>query len=356
MSDREKATDALHDGDARRRVPTQQGTAQEPQAAGPPALAPSGPVEGLRFIGTGVVCPLSTVRQSFTIGPTDCDVISPDARGTITRIPDTGAVQVRLHGASGARIVEPGQRFWLGATPVLAVDGRIEAVRPHLALRLGLDRHDLIDEAAEVVAEARPMALVVPEGMEPRELAQAIHEAGPQRGGAFITVVAHPAPSLAALSGATVYVDLRTVHRITGRFARELIADRTRGLRAIVVAAHQRQLRTRLDTYAERVRSVTLTPLAARPEDVPRMLAMIWHQRGATNEVTALGPSLANIARYRWSANLRELREQAPRLLAYLERGGVRAAAAALGVRHQSLIGHYRRIGFVPHREKSTDE
>ena len=57
--------------------------------------------------------------------------------------------------------------------------------------------------------------------------------------------------------------------------------------------------------------------------------------------------AVRSIAAYSWPRNLDELRAHAGRLLAFVEHGSVRRAAAALGMRHQSLSGHYARIGFA---------
>ena len=85
-----------------------------------------------------------------------------------------------------------------------------------------------------------------------------------------------------------------------------------------------------------------------RPTEIERLLAALWRDLGTTARVDALGPrALRGLAAYRWPGNLTELRAHAPRLLAFHQRGGLRSAARALGVTHQTLAGHFNRIGFL---------
>ena len=126
-----------------------------------------------------------------------------------------------------------------------------------------------------------------------------------------------------------------------------LLIISSRSLRTIFAAADDRRVRARIDTYRDKVRTVQLMPLARRPEDFPHLLALHWIDELRTRRrVEELGPGLAKIAQYKWPRNFDELREHSPRLLAYLEHEGLRRAAAALGIKHQTLSGHFRRIGF----------
>ena len=296
---------------------------------------------------------MSTEQREFSIGPVGCDVTSAQCKATITRLADPSALSVRDRDAIGERVVKTGEVFGLGGVPLMAVDGHLEALRKTLLWCLGLDRHDLVDAATEIIAEARPIALLGGEGTEARQLAAAIHSASPQREGMLMEFATSELPALGHFFGATVCVDLRKVHKITAPFARGLLDDRSRGLRAVFLADHERQLHARIDRYCDRVRTVTLTPLAQRPDDVIRLLGILWRELGSTRNVMELGPSARSLGtHHRWPRDLHELREHAPRLLAYVEHGRVvRVAARALGVSHQTLYRHLSRLGI-----KTVDE
>ena len=120
-----------------------------------------------------------------------------------------------------------------------------------------------------------------------------------------------------------------------------------RDARVVLRATKANHARAVLDTYADRVSVVRLAPLATRPTEIARLLGAMWRDLGTAVRVEARGPrALRGLAAYRWPGNLTELRSHAPRLLAYHQRGGLRAAARALGVAHQTLSQHFNRIGF----------
>jgi hypothetical protein len=82
-----------------------------------------------------------------------------------------------------------------------------------------------------------------------------------------------------------------------------------------------------------------------------------WRSRRLPDE---LGLGIANLETYPWPGNLDELQHHARRLLVYLEYGGLRPAAAMLGITHQTLAAHFRRIGFsadlwLPHALVARD-
>ena len=112
-------------------------------------------------------------------------------------------------------------------------------------------------------------------------------------------------------------------------------------------ASTPRVLRRHLDVYTDRVRSIELRALACRGHEIARLLAVLWRDElGSDRSVAALGPaSLRGLAVHGWDGNFAALRVAAVRVLAYAEHRTVRAAARALGVRHQSLCSYLHRIG-----------
>ena len=88
---------------------------------------------------------------------------------------------------------------------------------------------------------------------------------------------------------------------------------------------------------------------AARGGDVPALLAHVWlHELGSRRRVEELGPAaVAALTTAPWPRNLDSLRESAPRLLALVEHGTIRAAAAALGLTRQALASALGRLGVI---------
>ena len=330
------------------------------------ALAPRAPVVALRWWGRGdPPAPLAPGDRRWSVGAGACDVVVPRALAAAVsarhavltrvdsglRIEDCGSKNGTYRSLGSARLasfqLEAGERFWLADVPVLAVDAPLEALRPRLAACVGLDRHDAVDRALEPVAAGRPLALVGPAGTGAASLARAIHDAGPQRGNPFVIVDGAP-PAPDAIRGGTVVVDLDRVRRLPARHLRSWL-DAAGAVRLVVLATDERRVRACLDTYRDELHAIALVPLDRRPEDVVRLIGHCWRDElASTRGVAELGPAVDGLAAYRWPRNLDELREHAPRLLAYLEHGGLRAAAVALGVTHQTLGDHFRRIGFAP--------
>ena len=328
-------------------------------------LAPRAPITSLRFFGRGLgVLPLPSSKPLFTVGAGACDLVVPrelstgvsSFHATLERVHDALHVQDQdtkngtYRSLGNPRLasfqVQAGEVFWLADVPLLPMDTHLEVLRPRLAWCLGLERHKAIDEALELIAEGRPIALLGPPGTDAARLAEAIHASSPQRNNFFLSVTAAPLPSLEHAHGGTVFIDLDRVQKVPAPYAR-ILFEPARSLRTIFAAADDRRVRARIDTYRDKVRTMTLLPLARRPEDFPHLLAIHWIEELRTRRrVEELGEGLRKIAQYRWPRNFDELREHSPRLLAYLEHEGLRRAAAALGIKHQTLSGHFRRIGF----------
>ena len=141
-------------------------------------------------------------------------------------------------------------------------------------------------------------------------------------------------------------IDLDRLRKLPGTYCAQLFDER-RGLRVIAVAANNAKVRARLDTYRKQLTTIALPALSKRPKDVLRLIAMDWIARGSRRRVEDLGAGISGMTNARWRRNLEDLRAASERLLALLEHGGVRATARALGITHQSLLGHFRRIGYA---------
>lgn len=330
------------------------------------ALAPRAPITTLRLRGRDHdPIELPAARAQFTIGAHGCDVVIPRSvsravsprharlirEGNALRVIDLGSKNGSFAAPGRPREpsfhVAPGGTFQLADVELIATDLSLDAARAHLACAIGLDRDAEVDQAVLDVATGEPLLLLGEPGTGARRLAAVLHATSPQRHN--VRIEGAPVPGLIRFAhGATVFLDLDTLPAFSARYAASLF-DRRRGLRLVFAGTHARHVRRCLDSYSARLRTVRLTPLAQRSDDVAHLLQFVWATDLASVEpVAALGPdALDALTTYPWPHNLEELYAHAPRLLAYLMHGGLRPAAAALGMRHQTLAEHLRRLGIA---------
>lgn len=329
-------------------------------------LATREAITSLRFAGTDrppLLLPSS--QRRFSIGAGACDLVIPrdvsknvsgyhaslERVGSALLVVDqeskNGSYRSHHENRLATFQVQAGESCWLADVQLLAMDTHLDVLRPRLAWCLGLDDHAAIDGAIETIAAGGPLALVGPAGSDAARLACAIHDASTRRQNFFLPVVATPLPSLDHANGGTAFVDLDRIAKVPASYVAALLDD-LRGVRPIFAASSERVLREHLDDHAHRLRRVSLVPLAKRRAEVVRLLALHWIGELHTGRhVEELGPAVAALAQHDWPRGVEELREQSPRLLAYLEHGGVRPAAEALGITHQTLGAHFKRIGFA---------
>lgn len=323
-------------------------------------------ITGLRFFGTNEPAPftLPASKRLFTIGVGACDLVIPRAlspkvsgfHAALERVDDSslhvldqqsknGTFKTLGENKLGSFYVQAGVSFWLANVRLMPMDTELEVLRPRLTWCLGLDHNDLVDQALEAIATGAHLALVGPTGTDALRLAEAIHNASPQRNNFMLKITAGPLPSLDLARGGTVFVDLDEVKRVSAPWLKALFTPE-RGLRAIFAATTDKGARARLDTYRDRVTTIALTPLARRKDEIVRLLALHWIEELRTRRRVAELPNLDAITAHDWTRNFDELREASPKLLAYLEHRTLRGAAAALGISHQALSKYFQRIRF----------
>ncbi len=336
-------------------------------------LAASGPVVGLRVVGAEVELALPAGQRAFTLGASSaCDLVIPRTvsrkvsalHATLGRLADGRVVVADQQSKNGcfpaagaprapAFEIVAGRQFVIGDVALLAVDEHLQALRRPAAWTLGLTAPAVVDAALEVIAHGLPLALVGPPGTDVLALARQIHATSAHRQHFCLELVqAGAVPALDHALGGTVIVDLDRVGRVSKRLVEALLergAGPRRGLRAIFLATRARQLEGALDVYAADVEQLAVPALAARGGDVPALLAHVWlHELGSRRRVEELGAAaLAALTTAPWPRNLDSLREAAPRLLALIEHGTIRAAAAALGLTRQALASALGRLGVV---------
>lgn len=332
------------------------------------ALLSYDPVTTLRFLGRDVrTIELPATERRFTIGSGACDVTLPrklspaisavhasmERVGSGLLVRDLGShngIFGSLHGPRCETVlVHPGQTCWLADVAIRMTDRYLETLRSHLCCHLGILHDAAVDDALADIAGGEPLLLIGPPGTGARRLAAAIHATSPQRENPRLMGMAPPS-LLRHAQGCTIFLDLDQLTMLSAPYLATLF-DRAHGLRIILAASDDRIARARLDHYRERVRAITLVPLARRRDDIPHLLQFHWSTELSTRaDVTALGPdALAALQAHDWPHNLDELYEHSRRLLAYHQHGGLRPAAAALGIKHQTLVGHFARIGFPLH-------
>lgn len=351
-------------------LPTRTSTLLPEDAPGLRLIAP-GPVVSLRVVGTEHELRLPLGQRSFTLGASRvCDlVISREVskkvsglHATVGRLADGRVViadQQSKNGISASerapRVaafeVAVGQRFLVADVALLAVDESLQQLRRPVAWTFGMTP-GVVDAALEVIAREQPLALIGPPGTDALMLARHIHAAGAHRQHFCLELTqAGAVPSIDHAIGGTVIIDLDRFGRVTKRVAEALLdrpsAGPRRGLRAIFLTPSRARLVGALDVWRTTVDELAVPALAARTSEVPTLLAHLWlHELGTRRRVEELGPSaLAALTETTWPRNLDSLREAAPRLLAILEHGTLRAAAASLGITRQSLASSLARLG-----------
>jgi len=294
-------------------------------------------IVALGIHGSGLApLPLASDRRTFTVGAGACDLVVPGAEpvhaivervGAALRVTAVGDLPLyRSPWTASVRevLLYAGAVAWLGEAPLLALDANMMSLRPRLAWSMGLDAAGPVDTALVAAADRAPLLILGPRNLDDDAI-------------------------LAALDGAAACIDLDEPRALPAPQAARVFAPR-RDARIVLRATKANHARSVLDTYADRVsvvRLAPLAPLATRPTEIERLLAAMWRDLGTTARVDALGSrALRALASYRWPGNLTELRAHAPRILAYHQRGGLRAAARALGIAHQTLAQHFNRIGF----------
>ena len=333
-------------------------------------LAPRSPVTGLRFRSSDEpALDLPSAQRRFTIGAEGSDLIISRTLSTavsaihavIERVGDqtTGAsLLVRDRGSVNGTFpvrgapraasfhVHGGDTFWIADVALQATDPYLDALRTHLACHIGLTRPAAVDDAIAIVASDRPLLLLGPRGTGARRLASIIHATSVHRARPLLMGGLPLLGLLGHAQGATLFVDLDHIDALPARVAAALF-DPARGLRLVFAAADENRARARLDHYRDHVAAITLTPLAARPDDIVPLLAFLWStELETTHSVESLGTAaLRALATHTWPNNLDELCEQAPRLLACLTHPTLRSAAASLGITRQTLGQHLDRLG-----------
>ncbi len=348
------------------------------------ALPAVEPVTALRVVGRNVELLLSPAQASFTLGGAaspevdvtlDGDGVSRlhvilQRKGPKLRVLDqrsTNGTYYRDRFDPDFELA-PGDVFEVTRRiKLIALDEHLRLLRPRLQWALGLRAHAAVDDALAAIATNEPILLAGPAWCEQRTLAEEIHRRSPFRARDFVTAPAtfetrqEQDAKLEHAARGTLYLDLTgATDPLPNHFVSSLFAG---AIRPIVVASTEAQAEKMIDSYARRLLVIKLPPLAARREDIPRLLDALILQAGMGKgqaepaPLAALGDdNVAGLKAYDWPGNFADVRRAVPRLHALLTNGiKLRPAARALGLKSvSSLIEALHRINV--HMRPSDDD
>lgn len=325
-----------------------------------------GVVTCLRVYGINAELTLSPEQRSFTLGGAaspavdltiDGDGVSRlharlERKGPKLRVIDQGSTNgTFLNGHLDPDFeIAPGQTFEVTRkVKLLALDEQLRLLRRSLHWAIGLRAHAAVDEAIELIVTNRPLLLVGEPWCEQVALAEQIYQRSPFRAKGWATAPRtlgtreEQDAILDAVEGGTLYLDLMgSTSPLPNHFVARLFSG---SIRPIVTATSEDRARALIDRYARQCEVVTLPPLSARRDDVPRLLDALILQAGKGDgkqepaRLAALGEdNVDGLKAYGWPRNFRDLRRAVPRLHALLtnrvgNRIVLRAAARALGLR-----------------------
>lgn len=280
--------------------------------------------------------------------------------------------------------VNPGERFTVGATELLALDDHMHTLHAALHRALGFDAFARVDAALIAVAgrELPPPALVLTGAAdsEPAQLAEAIHYGSSRRGQPFVTIDATaPRDSIraaAASAGAgSIYVDLRKLHskRTPAALADVLFHDVSRDAdketnkkaspkgppmpvpRPMIAAPTLEIVQAMFEGRARKLEEIHIPPIAQRSNDIPALIDALLAEHKSVRRFHELALDRQEaVCAFDWPENQEDLRRTAPRLAAYLDAGrNVSEAARRLGVDSSTLAEALERVGIIERRKRN---
>lgn len=340
------------------------------------SLPPADAVVALRIVGADLPeIPLSLLKRTFLLGsdPDDPDVTvrvssrmnDPAAREHVSRVhlmiqrkgnrlwikdqDSTNGTFIKDRQEADGDIAA-GESFRVGNVALLAMDEQMVLLRPQLAWVLGFKAHAQVDEMLQLVASGEPLLLIGEPGCEQRWLAEQIHCTSARRHAGFVAVSPPlTEQALAGATGGTAFLDLAGADRVPAPFVKELFGDTYR-VRPILAAPDLETAAEHLGHQnAHKLRPIAIPAVRTRRDDVPRILNSLFRREplSSKRDVADLGePAVESLKAFHWPGNFDDLRRNAPRILALVECGGnKRAAARMLGIKHQSLSDALARIG-----------
>ncbi len=336
------------------------------------------PIVALQVVGEGWELPLSPEQHNFalgSLGPPAVDLslagrkyVSEkhaflSRRGNVLTVTDNRSRNGTFFGEHRDQYgeIKAGGSFRVADVRLLGLDERLRQLRKHLLFALGYDAHERVDQALIDIADkdGPGLLLVGPRRCEQRGLAQAIHAATGRRHNGFVVAEAplrHNAEEVAVLRRGrhgTIFVDLDEAPPMA--FLVRHLFGPTYKPRPIIAARTYEDAEKALgiddagSRYAQRLRQITLRPIADRRGDIERLLDELLKRDQYPRTIRGLiGESnLAALAdRHPWKENFDDLRDVL-RICRGLYEGGKTQAAGAelLGLSPPALSERLKRWG-----------
>jgi FHA domain-containing protein len=363
-------------------------TAPEGQQAG----IHNGPsvVTWLRRYDTRTEYRLPPDQAQITIGSADCDIViqSPfvsqlhcrlDRRGAQLEVTDEGSKNGTAFDGELAPsfYLKPGQTFTVGELPYqfLALNDEMRALYPALTDILGDEAVPGTrppgtgmggDDAEHVIRAERPspssliiaavrgahLLITGEPGCDQDDLARMIHAMSRFRLRPIIELGAIPEERARQsdlikreATRSTLVLTLASSRAIDPIFVSMLFSPSFQ-VRVIVLARTVDMARKALDRqHVQAMHHIALRPLALRSEAIPRLLDRMLEARDSPLRVSALTEDNQGALRaHGWPENLSSLRHAADRLASIAHHDSIPKAAAALGIKRNTLYHWYTEI------------
>jgi hypothetical protein len=255
----------------------------------------------------------------------------------------------------GPADLSPGDTFTARPMTFICLNHEMRQHRPTLFEILGPRAPRSPDWVmVQAVTDSGPVLLIGEAGCDLDRLARAIHAMSLRRSQKPVEVAAMPPERAAQVALAQQAVRTSLILPLGDDGAPldphfvSMLFDVRSGIRLIALASSLDIARRALtDAKVGRMQHVEVRPLAYRGGEINKLLDRRFEERGFDRRAADLTPANQDaLKRYDWPGNFDELRMIADGIMARATLGGLRPAAAALGLlSHKRLARHFERVG-----------
>jgi hypothetical protein len=261
---------------------------------------------------------------------------------------------VRERRLEGSANLSPGDVFTARPMTFVCLDDEMRQHRPTVFEILGSGAVRSPDWVmVQAVTGSGPMLLTGKAGCDLDRLARAIHAMSSRRNRKAIEVARVPPEGAAQValveqaSRTSLILPLEDERAPLDPDFVSTLFDASRGVRLLALASSPDIARRALtDANVELMQHVPVCALAYRNGEIPTLLDRRFTERAFHLRVDDLTPVNQDALRaYHWPGNFAELREIADAVIAHAALGGLRPAAASLGISRQKLARRLARVG-----------
>jgi hypothetical protein len=305
----------------------------------------------------------------FTIGGSSKCSISIPGRGLSARhcLLERRADKLRLHDLDsshgtfvrerkldGSADLSPGDMFTPRPITFVCMNDEMRQSRPTLFEILGSGAARSPDWVmVQAATGSGPLLLTGEPGCDLGRLAHAIHTTSLRRSRPPIEVTTVPQDRTAQMSlvrqasRTSLILRLGDSGALPDPYFVSLLFDARFGVRLIALASSPDIARRALtDARVEPMQHVPVRPLAYRSGEIDKLLDRRFGEqafRFRTADLTRANQEA--LKTYHWPGNFEELQQIAVAMIAHAALGGLRPAAEALGLSHQTLQRRFARVG-----------